>query len=332
MIKDNKSKPDKKKEQDYPSSDSSGSDDEVAPISLEEIKKKNVGGRTSVSAEAFGVYHKRSVFTPRVVPKSPDQYKFITERLSKTFMFQSLEDKQRKIVIDAIDVKKFKKGDWVIKQGDDGDVLYIVEDGQLDCFKRFKKDEEPKLVKQYGPSDSFGELALLYNAPRAASIQAKSDCILLALDRETFNNIVKDAEIKRRERFEQALAKVELFQDMDPYERTKLSDVIGVEKYKKGDFIIKQGDEGKTFYILEDGTANATKVLQGKSEAEVVMKYKPGDYFGELALLRNEPRQANVVADSDVSVMTLDRSVFNRVLGPLKGILDRNAKKYEKFM
>lgn len=60
-------------------------------------------------------------------------------------------------------------------------------------------DPEPKLLKQYNPGDLFGELALLYNAPRAASIQAKSEAVLFALDRSTFNNIVKDATIKKRE-------------------------------------------------------------------------------------------------------------------------------------
>lgn len=60
-------------------------------------------------------------------------------------------------------------------------------------------DTEPKMIKQYNAGDLFGELALLYNAPRAASIQAKSEAILFALDRSTFNNIVKDATIKKRE-------------------------------------------------------------------------------------------------------------------------------------
>lgn len=81
----------------------------------------------------------------------------------------------------------------VINQDDVGDCLYIVENGELDCYKRFVNGENPKLVKTYIPGDSFGELALLYNSPRAATIKTRTKCILWSLDRDTFNNIVKDA-------------------------------------------------------------------------------------------------------------------------------------------
>jgi len=76
-------------------------------------------------------------------------------------------------------------------------VLYVVDQGELDCFKRFKSDEEEKLLKTYKPGESFGELALLYNAPRAATIRAKTDAVLFSLDRDCFNGIVKDAAQKR---------------------------------------------------------------------------------------------------------------------------------------
>ena len=69
----------------------------------------------------------------------------------------------------------------------------MVEDGQLDCFKEFSADEQPKYLKTYEPGEAFGELALLYNAPRAATITAKTDALLWELDRNTFNHIVKDA-------------------------------------------------------------------------------------------------------------------------------------------
>ena len=73
-----------------------------------------------------------------------------------------------------------------------------MEEGQLDCSKVFTKDGEDVYLKTYQPGESFGELALLYNAPRAASIKSKTACTLFALDRECFNHIVKEAAIKKR--------------------------------------------------------------------------------------------------------------------------------------
>lgn len=62
---------------------------------------------------------------------------------------------------------------------------------------------------------AFGELALLYNAPRAASIKGKKESVLYALDRETFNLIVKDAVIKRREIFIKFLSKIALLDTLN---------------------------------------------------------------------------------------------------------------------
>lgn len=122
--------------------------------------------------------------------------------------------------------KKFNAGDFVIRQGEDGEVLYVVDNGQLDCFKVFKKGDAEKYLKTYQPGESFGELALLYNAPRAATIKAKTNSILFSLDRETFNHIVKDAAAKKREYYEAFLSKVELLKDMDPYERLQIADAL----------------------------------------------------------------------------------------------------------
>jgi cAMP-dependent protein kinase regulator len=72
-------------------------------------------------------------------------------------------------------------------------VLFVVDEGELDCFKKFKEDEDEKLLKTYKPGEAFGELALLYNAPRAATIRAKTDAVLFSLDRDCFNGVVKDA-------------------------------------------------------------------------------------------------------------------------------------------
>lgn len=93
---------------------------------------------------------------------------------------------------------KLSAGTSAIKEGDDGDFLYVVESGILKCTKVFPGNTEPTFLKDYVPGEAFGELALLYNAPRAATITANEESILWGLDRRTFNHIVKDSAIKRR--------------------------------------------------------------------------------------------------------------------------------------
>jgi len=105
-------------------------------------------------------------------------------------------------------------------------------------------------LKRYDPGEAFGELALLYNAPRAATITANEPCVLWKLDRDTFNHIVKDASQKRREKYEAFLESVPIFKTMEPYERSKLADAFVEHKFKDGDAIIREGEPGNDLYLL----------------------------------------------------------------------------------
>jgi len=154
---------------------------------------KGRGQRSSVSAEVYGVFNKKEEFKPRVIPKDEEQKKRILNKIGESFLFSSLEENEMNDVLGAFEEKKFTAGETVISQGDQGDVLYFIEEGELDCYKTFNKEEGDKWLKLYNPGEAFGELALLYNAPRAATIKSKTDCILWALDRETFKNIVQEA-------------------------------------------------------------------------------------------------------------------------------------------
>ena len=134
----------------------------------------------------------------------------------------------------------------------------------------------------------------MYNTPRAATIISNGNSVLYALDRDCFNAIVKDASIKRRERYEAFISKVELLQDLDSYEKNNFCDVLESETFEKGQEVIREGEKGTRFYFIEEGEAEAVKKQGGKEE--VVYKYKANDYFGELALLKDEPRAATVRA------------------------------------
>lgn len=142
-------------------------------------KKPSEIQRASVSAEVFGSNNLKQEYVPNVVEKSDDAKDRIAKRLSDAFMFASLEESEKAIVLNAMCEHNFAKGDTVIKQGDDGEVLFCVDSGKLHCHRKMNADDaEPgTFLKAYGPGESFGELALLYNAPRAATIIAEEDSI-----------------------------------------------------------------------------------------------------------------------------------------------------------
>lgn len=150
-------------------------------------------------------------------------------------MFKALDEAELNIVIDAMEEKKFDAGQTVIAEGENGTVLYVIESGTLDCFKMLDSSTEPTWLKMYQPGDeAFGELALLYNAPRAATIIAKTASTLWQLDRNTFNHIVKDAAQNKRTKYEDFLQSVPILQTMDHYERSKIADAIKELKFSAG--------------------------------------------------------------------------------------------------
>mmetsp|Transcript_4111 Transcript_4111/g.4700 ORF Transcript_4111/g.4700 Transcript_4111/m.4700 type:complete len:406 (-) Transcript_4111:223-1440(-) len=299
-------------------------DDEPPPgwLKSEESQQKT---RTSVSAEAYGEWNAKKAFTPPDYPKSDDQKQRLKETLNKSFMFSALEEKDMQLVLGAMKECKVEAGEKVINEGDNGDFLFVIEKGTLNCTKSL--NGEDKVVKTVNEGDVFGELALLYNCPRAASVVAADACICWQLDRESFNHIVKDAAVARRNKYDEFLKSVNLLASLEAYERSQIADALVPETCKKGDIIVKQDDPGDKFYILEEGSLYALKNIGG--EEKRVMDYKPGDYFGELALLKNQPRAASVVVESDTAkVLSMSRMSFNKMLGPLADLLSSKVSSY----
>jgi len=278
--------------------------------------------RASVSAEAYGQWNQKKAFTPPSYPKTDDQKDRLTKTLQKSFMFSAVDPKDMETIIMAMSEVPLKAGEKVINEGDDGDFLFVIEKGSLECIKKI--NGEDKVVKTCDEGDVFGELALLYNCPRAASVVAKGDCVCWKLDRESFNHIVKDAAAKRREKYDAFLKNVALIASLEAYERSQIADALVPETFQKGDTIVRQDEPGDKFYIVEEGALYATKNEQR------VMEYKSGDYFGELALLKNQPRAASVLVDSETAkVLTMSRVAFSKMLGPLSDLLARQATSYK---
>jgi CRP-like cAMP-binding protein len=167
----------------------------------------------------------------------------------------------------------------------------------------------------------FGERALLTGEPRAATITAQSAVKVMALDRESFNSLlgplrdVLDHNMNLR-----VLSSIKLFEKLSNQEKKKLAGSFQVEKFDDNATIIRQGDPGSKFYILKEGTA---KVMVDSKE---VAQLKSGTYFGEMALLDDEVRKASIVSTSECECFVLERETFNRLLGSLKHIINRETQ------
>jgi cAMP-dependent protein kinase regulator len=201
----------------------------------------------------------------------------------------------------------------------------VVEKGKFDVYVH--KGPASELGRELGTKvttieagGSFGELALMYNSPRAATVMsAEPGCTLWAVDRTTFRRILMESTFARRRMYEGFLGEVPLLSSLTAWERSKIADALETVKFPTGTVIIREGEAGNSFYLLEEGEAKAYKA----GNAIPVMKYKKGDFFGELALLNDAPRAASVVAKSDVKVATLDKPAFQRLLGPVESIMRR---------
>ncbi|KAL5113287.1 hypothetical protein ACEQ8H_008848 [Pleosporales sp. CAS-2024a] len=288
----------------------------------------NTSRRTSVSAESLNpATSDNETFTPPFHQKTPDQLARLQAAVSSNFLFSHLDDDQASQVLGALHEKPIpSKGIKVIQQGDVGDYFYVVEKGAFDIYVhpsgRLEAGPDglgPK-VGTVGPGGSFGELALMYNAPRAATVMSSETSTLWALDRVTFRRILMDSAFQRRRLYEGFLEEVPLLSTLTPYERSKIADALETKKYPPGTTIIQEGDVGESFYILESGEAEVFK----RGTPHPVKRYTKGDYFGELALLNDAPRAASVVSKSEVKLATLGKHGFQRLLGPVEGIMRRN--------
>jgi cAMP-dependent protein kinase regulator len=310
-----------KAKQKAPISPDNERDEELSPV-------PNITQRTrrgGVSAETYSEEDATS-YVKKVVPKDEKAMASLQKAIEKNVLFKYLEENQRKEIFDAMFQVIHNPGEIIIKQGDEGDNFYVIDEGEVEVFVN------NVCVTTIADSGSFGELALIYGTPRAATVKAKTTVKLWAIDRDTYRRILMGSIIRKRKLYEEFLAKVSILESLDYYERLTVADALTPVQFNDGDIIVKQGEPGDDFYVIEEGTAI---VLQQRSADEPqveVGRLGKSDYFGEIALLLDRPRAATVVAKGPLKCVKLDRARFERLLGPCADILKRNLEHYNSLI
>ena len=278
--------------------------------------------RQSVAAERYDPEDDDDDSTV-VHPKTDAQRRRLEEAVQSILIVRSLDAEQKRRVIDAMFEVKVSEGQRVITQGDDGDNFYVIESGTFDVFVRANDDE--RLVYTFDNQGCFGELALLYNMPRSATVVTVREGTLWAMDRVSFRRIVLKSAFLKRKRYESLLQSVPMLEKLDPYERMNLADALTTRTFADGDVIIRQDDDADGMYFVGSGQVLVTVKQEGE---EVPVPSCDVTYFGELALVENSPRTASVYAKGDVTAAYLERDSFERLLGPCIDIMKRNIEHY----
>ena len=191
--------------------------------------------------------------------------------------------------------------------GTEGKEYFVLESGVLECSVYSEETKEVIVTKNITEGMAFGELALLYQTPRSATISALTDCTAWVLDQMTFKTVIMSNAIKERNIRLQFVDKIKVFEKLSRYEKIKILDGLEVQYFEEGNVIVKEGDVGEYFYIIEDGN-----VLCIKEETnEVIRELSKGDYFGELALIEHEQKRTlTVKASSNCKLLVLNRDTF----------------------
>ncbi|CAE8692846.1 unnamed protein product, partial [Polarella glacialis] len=218
-------------------------------------------------------------------------------------------------------------GKDIIVEGDiSADYFYVVQEGTFEIFveENLAGKKKPNLVQTQNKGGSFGELALLYLVPRAATVTAKTDSIVWVIDRKNFKDILMKVSDEKINEYVKYLTRVEILSSLLAAEKTAVAAALMEVHFAKNQVIIQQGTPGNTFYILFEGEVDVCVDGDEKAKLAASEERSVAHYFGERALLNNEPRAATVRVISDTAkALALDREAFDLLLGPLEEILKR---------
>ncbi|XP_006820496.1 cGMP-dependent protein kinase 1-like [Saccoglossus kowalevskii] len=275
-------------------------------------ERKRIRG-TGISAEPQALKSVKEITQQQVkkYPKGRSAQACIKTAIEDNDFMKNLERSQIQEIVDCMYPVEHTKESCIIKEGDVGSLVYVIEGGKVEVTK------EGKFLCFMGPGKVFGELAILYNCTRTATVKASTNTKLWAIDRPCFQAIMMKTGLLRLEEFVALLKNVPTFKTLPEEGLNKIADVLEETYYDDGECIVRQGASGDTFYIISRGKCQVTQRSSSNSNAKVIRTLRRGDYFGEKALSGEDIRNANVIAadKGGVNCLVLDRESFAQIAG-----------------
>ncbi|KAM6463028.1 cGMP-dependent protein kinase 2-like isoform 2-T4 [Liasis olivaceus] len=239
------------------------------------------------------------------VPKSPRDASLILEAVKRNEFLRCLGDGQSQTLVESFTPEQRQPGDIVVAEGDEGHAMYIVAEGELSVTQKGRH------LRRLLPGDVFGELAVLYNCQRTATVMALTVVQLWAIDRQIYRSIITENAKRKRALALAGLRGVKPLQGLSDAALSQLLDSSEERTFTPNEVIIQEGDEGRAFFFILNGEVEVTRNVDGQEEHIRVLK--AGDHFGELSLIRNIRRTASCRAQDEVTCIAVAKEDFQEL-------------------
>ena len=293
--------------------------DDVADISQQyDVSRKNIKKKGAVIDSRVeapqGVEARNAQITDK--PKTHWEVQMITMAVHRHSVLADLAEEAREEVINSMRFFLLNPNEIIFEQGGQAIHFFVVGSGSLEVLVNGTR------VNVMKTGDSFGELALLHNTPRSATIKTLERCTLWGVDRKRFREAVEKVNGRNYKENKDFVNSVPIFDSMTAGEKENLLAVVTTQKFQGGKKIVIEGEPGDLFYLIKEGIVSCS--VKGAE----IRRMEKGDYFGEQALLYNTTRTATVTAVDNVRVLSIGREQLREVLGTsLQRIIYRNTQR-----
>ena len=220
-------------------------------------------------------------------------------------------------LLQPMHARTYAAGEALIREGEQGKEFFVIAAGSARVTKLV--DGVDQTLAELFDGSIFGEMALVSDAPRAASVVATSEIEVLVFSRDALHMAAADAEPLRaaldhfsRERLLQnLLATSAFFRPLDPQQRVDLARRFTAHSFAPGTEIVHEGEMGKGLFVLLQGEVDISKI--DRNDKVLLATLKPGALFGEISLVFDRPATATVTAASNTVVLFLNREYFTRL-------------------
>lgn len=237
--------------------------------------------------------------------------------LPKLPLFSNLDADELKELLAAFTLKDVKPGETLVVEGEEGTDAYVVANGVLHVERRAEEGEKPILLASLGPGAIFGEMALVSDAPRAASVVADEVATALAIGREDLERLAKVtpeigqqlATFCRGRMIANLLRHSSILASLSGKDREALFHRFATRHFDPGHALVEEGQEGTGLYLLASG---AVEVVGKDSDGDElrIAELGPGNVVGEISLVLRRPANATVRALTPTVALHLERDDF----------------------